>query len=171
MNTETASNHLFRHRFTNVEDYLHHRSPYLLVNEILEFGDNHISTNHRVDESAFWIKGHFPGAPIMPGAMMQELSTQTAGILIAGNYNPMETYDTHDPFYNEYALGVLVKVKHARYRGFARPGSLLTARVTLEERINHVFDFSCKIHSNGILVMQNQFQLANIKSETLQGKS
>lgn len=107
----------------------------------------------------------------MPGAMMQELSTQSAGVLIAGNFNPMETYDTHDPLFNEYALGVLVKVKHAKFKGFARPGSCLTARVTLEEIVGNVFDFACKIHCDGEVVMQNRFQLANIKSKTLQGKA
>ena len=122
------------------------------------------------EDSAF-IQGHFPGAHIMPGAMMQELSTQSAGILIAANFNPMEAYNTHDPFFNEYALGVLVKIKQARYRGFARPGDVLDVEVNLDETIGDMFDFSCTIRSDNKTVMLNRFQLANIKSSTLQGKS
>ena len=161
---------IFQQRFDNVEDYLHHRSPYLLVHEIVEIQDRQIHTRHIVAEDSFFIQGHFPGAPIMPGAMMQELSTQSAGVLIAANFNPMEKYDTHDPFFNEWALGVLVKVKHARYRGFVRPGDVLDATVTIEEQVGDVFDFACKIRCNETVIMQNQFQLMNIKSSALQGQ-
>jgi 3-hydroxyacyl-[acyl-carrier-protein] dehydratase len=161
---------LFRHRFDSVDDYLHHRPPYLLVHEITDIQDRSIRTRHVVDEDAFFIKGHFPGAPIMPGAMMQELSTQSAGVLIAANFNPMKNYNTHDPFFNEYALGVLVKVKQARYRGFVRPGDRLDVLVNVVEQIGEVFDFACTIRCDETVVMQNHFQLVNIKSETLQGK-
>ena len=161
----------FRHRFDNIEDYLHHRAPYLLVQEIVELEEHHIRTRHTVSADAFFIEGHFPGAPIMPGAMMQELSTQSAGILIAANHNPMEKYDTHDPFFNEYALGVLVKIKHARYRGFGRPGDVLEAVVKIEEQLANVFDFSCEISCGDKKIMRNQFQLSNILSSTLQGKA
>jgi 3-hydroxyacyl-[acyl-carrier-protein] dehydratase len=43
----------------------------------------------------FFLTGHFPGTPIFPSAMMQEMSTQTAGVLIAAKYNPMPQYDTN----------------------------------------------------------------------------
>ncbi len=164
------SDTVFRHRFDSIEDYLHHRPPYLLVHEIVEIQDRQISTRHTVSENADFIKGHFPGAQIMPGAMMQELSTQSAGILIAANFNPMKTYDTHDPFFNEYALGVLIKVKHARYRGFARPGDVLNVAVSIDEQVGGVFDFACTITSGESKIMQNRFQLSNIKSALLQGK-
>ena len=73
---------IFQHRFDNIEDYIHHRAPYLLVNEIVQIDEKQIHTRHTVSEESFFAKGHFPGAPIMPGAMMQELSTQSAGVLI-----------------------------------------------------------------------------------------
>ena len=161
----------FQHRFDKVEDYLHHRDPYLLVHEIVEIQDQQIHARHKVSEEAHFIKGHFPGAPIMPGAMMQELSTQSAGVLIAANFNPMETYNTHDPFFNEYALGVLVRVKQAKYRGFVRPGDVLDVHVSVDEQLGDVFDFACTIRCGEKKVMQNRFQLMNIKSAVLQGKS
>ena len=161
---------IFQHRFDNVEDYIHHRAPYLLVNEIVQIQNRAIQTRHSVSEESFFVKGHFPGAPIMPGAMMQELSTQSAGILIAANFNPMENYDTHDPFFNEYALGVLVKIKQARYRGFARPGDVLDVEVNINEQLGDVFDCSCAIRNADSTIMKNSFQLMNIKSATLQGK-
>ncbi len=160
----------FQHRFESIEDYLHHRAPYLLVDEVVQFEAEKIVTRHTVGDDSYFIKGHFPGAPIMPGAMMQEFSTQSAGVLIAGNFNPMQDFDTHDPFHNEYALGVLVRIKRAKYTGFARPGDVLEATVVLESHVGDLFDFSCLICSGDRKIMQNRFQLMNIESKTLQGK-
>ena len=72
----------YQHRFETVHEYLHHRSPYLLVEEIHSITERQIITSKRVSANEPWIKGHFPGAPIFPGAMMQELVTQSAGILM-----------------------------------------------------------------------------------------
>ncbi|MEL7337898.1 MAG: hypothetical protein AAFN70_17010, partial [Planctomycetota bacterium] len=156
--------------FDNVEDYLHHRPPYLLVQQIIEIKDHAIHAQTRLTGEEYFFTGHFPGAPILPGAMMQEMTTQTAGILIAARHNPMPKFDTHDPFFNEYALGVLVKVTSAKYRGFARPGDCLNIRVTLNEIISSVFDFSAEITVGDRRIVRNAFQLTNIKSDVLQGK-
>ncbi|TWU48616.1 3-hydroxyacyl-[acyl-carrier-protein] dehydratase FabZ [Rubripirellula tenax] len=160
-----------QHQFDRVEDYLHHRSPYLLVKAIESIAPTEIVTRASVDADAFFITGHFPGAPILPGAMMQEMTTQSAGILIAAKYNPMQDYNTHDPFFNEYALGVLVKIKNARYRGFARPGDDLKITITLKEVIGDTFDFAGSIEVLGKVVLRNAFQLTNIPSKVLQGQA
>ena len=159
----------YQHTFDRVEDYLHHRPPYLLVEKIESISPQQVVTKKAISGREYFIQGHFPGAPIFPGAMMQELTTQTAGILIAAHYNPMRNYKTEDPFFNDYALGVLVKVKRARYKGFARPGDLLTVTVVLNDHLNEVFDFSATISVNGKSIMRNGFQLMNIKSQVLQG--
>jgi 3-hydroxyacyl-[acyl-carrier-protein] dehydratase len=160
---------LYQHNFDRVEDYLHHRAPYLLVKDVVSISGQEVITKAKITGDEFFIEGHFPGAPILPGAMMQEMTTQSAGILIAAKYNPMERYDTHDPFFNEYALGVLVKVKQARYRGFARPGDEIQITVRLNERVNQMFDFNATVSVGQQTIMRNSFQLTNIPSATLQG--
>ncbi len=111
----------YQHEFDRIEDYLHHRPPYLLVQRIDSIGEVEVVTRMTVSGDEFFLQGHFPGAPILPGAMMQELTTQSAGILIAAKYNPLRAYHTSDPFFNEYALGVLVKVTHAALQGLCPP--------------------------------------------------
>ncbi len=159
----------YQHRFGNVEDYLHHRPPYLLVDRIVSIELKTIVTETTIGGDEFFMAGHFPGAAVLPGAMMQEMTTQSAGILIAANYNPMARYNTHDPLFNEYALGVLVKVKRARFRGFVRPGDTVCIDVVLADQLSEAFDFDGQIRLNGKIVMQNSFQLVNIRSSELQG--
>lgn len=160
---------IFKHRFDHVEDYLHHRHPYLMVRSIDTITDGSVETSMQVTGEEFFMKGHFPGASIVPGAMLQEMTTQSAGILIAAEFNPMEEFDTHDPFFNEYALGVLMRVRGSRFRGFARPGDTLHAHIELADRLADVFEFKGRITLDGKTIMSNSFQLANILSKTLQG--
>ena len=157
----------YRHRFEHVENYLHHRPPYLLVDKIQAIDEREIVTAKLVTEEDVFIAGHFPGAPIFPGAMMQEFITQSAGILIAANFNPMESYDTSDPSHNEYALGVLMKVNSARYRSFARPGDRLEANIRLNEIIENLFDFTGRITVREAEIMRIDFRLSNIRSALL----
>lgn len=161
---------VYQHQFDNVEDYLHHRPPYLMVSAIDSINDRSIQTTKTVSGDEYFLGGHFPGAPIVPGAMLQEMVTQSAGILLAAKFNPMLEFNTHDPFFNKYALGVLIRVKGARYRGFARPGDALNIHVELVERVSDVFDFKGRVELNGKAIMKNDFQLANILSSTLQGE-
>lgn len=158
---------LHQYQFEKVTDYLHHRDPYLMVDRIVSIGDRSVETAKLVSGDEFFIPGHFPGAAIFPGAMMQELTTQSAGVLIAAKFNPNSEYDTHDPHFNEYALGVLVKVNSARYKSFARPGDELLVSVALNEVVSGVFDFSASIKVAGKTIMRNTFQLTNIKSSLL----
>ncbi len=160
---------VYQHDFARVEDYLHHRAPYLMVDAIESIEDRAIRTIKIVTGTEYFLSGHFPGSPIVPGAMLQEMTTQSAGILLAARFNPMEQFDTHDPFFNEYALGVLVRVKGARFRGFARPGATLQIFVELVDQLGEIFEFSGQIKLNGKTIMSNSFQLANILSKTLQG--
>lgn len=160
----------YQHRFDSPEGYLHHRPPYLLIEQVVSITTDEVVTEKRLSGEEFFMAGHFPGAPILPGAMMQEMTTQSGGVLIAAEYNPMQDYNTSDPDHNEYALGVLVKVGKSRFRGFARVGQLIEARVTLRETIESLFDFTATVTADGKPIMQNQFQLTNILSSALTGR-
>jgi 3-hydroxyacyl-[acyl-carrier-protein] dehydratase len=159
----------FQYNFAEPADYLHHRPPYLMVDRIIAIEPLSIVTESTVSLDTFYGQGHFPGSPVLPGAMMQEMTTQSAGILIAARYNPMSQYNTDDPLFNEYALGVLVKVDYARFKGFARPSDVLKIEVQLDQRLGNAFDFSGKVSLEDSTILRNRFRLANIPSAVLQG--
>lgn len=159
----------FQHDFHDIKDYLHHRPPYLLIDTIVEITELTITTAATVGRDDFYTKAHFPGAPILPGAMMQEMTTQSAGVLIAARHNPMSEFDTHDPFANEFALGVLVKIRSARFKSFARPGDRLRIEVVIEDKLEPAFDFRATIYRDQQKLMENRFQLMNVPSRQLMG--
>jgi 3-hydroxyacyl-[acyl-carrier-protein] dehydratase len=67
-----------------IEHWIPHREPFLLVDEIVEFeaGRRAVSITRMKGDEAFF-DGHFPGRPLMPGALILENMAQTANFLVA----------------------------------------------------------------------------------------
>jgi len=142
---------------------LHHRDPYLLIDEVISIDESHITCKKRLTGDEYFFRGHFPGAPILPGAMMQEMTTQSAGVLITKFYSPVDNYDSNKT--KGHALGVLKKINYAKYKGFAKPGDILRIEVILNERIENLFSFKASIFSGDKVIMSNSFLLTNIEDK------
>lgn len=149
----------------NILKRLHHRSPYLLIDQVIEHSNLKLHAVKTPLANDYYILGHFPGAPIVPGAMMQEMTTQAAGLLIAEHYSPIKDYDSEKTL--GHALGVLRSVHLAKYKSFARPNDVLHIKVELLQQIQNSFRFKGFIEVNGDKVMHNEFTLVNISDETL----
>lgn len=146
---------------------LHHRAPYLLIDEVVEHSNKKIHVIKTPLMSDYYLQGHFPGAPVVPGAMMQEMTTQAAGLLIAEYYSPVPDYDSEKSL--GHALGVLRSVHHAKYKSFARPQDTLHIKVELIQQISHSFRFKAQIEIEGNKIMLNEFTLVNVSGEKLKG--
>lgn len=151
----------------NIQKRLHHRPPYLLITEVLAHSPTVLTALALPDGSEFYLKGHFPGTPVVPGAMMQEMTSQAAGLLITEHHSPVPDYDSETT--KGWALGVMRAVHMAKYKHFARPGDRLEVRVELVDRIEAVFRFKGKITVGGATIMQNEFSLVNIEESKLRG--
>ncbi len=149
----------------NIEKTLHHRAPYLLIQQVLQHSKDDLKARSSFSGEEFFLKGHFPGMPVVPGAMMQEMTTQAAGLLLTTYYSPVPDYDSHKT--QGWALGVLRAVHGARYKNFARPGDELEISVELTDRIEQSFRFRGKIACGGKTIMTNEFTLVNISDESL----
>ena len=151
-----------------IQNLLHHRPPYLMVSKVHALNEFSIEVekNHRGDEAH--IKGHFPGAPVVPGAMLQEVCTQAAGILITKFYSPMENY--HSEKTKGHALGVLKKVDKAKYMKITKPNKPILAKVKLTDNLGDLFKFSAQVIQDDQIVAKLAFQLVNIKEEVLHGE-
>ncbi len=152
----------------NIKKRLHHRPPYLLIDKIIDVSKETIHAQIIPRQEDFYLQGHFPGTPIVPGAMMQEMTTQAAGLLITEFYSPVEDYDSEST--KGHALGVLRAIHYAKYKKFARPDDVLDIKVTLLLRIEKSFRFKAVIEIDGEKIMSNEFTLINISEDALNGK-
>ena len=146
---------------------LHHRPPYLLIDTVEAHDPSRIHARALPSLKDFYLQGHFPGAPVVPGAIMQEMTTQAAGLLISEHFSPVANYDSERT--KGWALGVLRAVHFAKYKKFARPGEVLNIHVELSQHFEASFRFKARIEVGGEKIMANEFTLINISEDKLKG--
>ncbi len=58
-----------------------HRYPFLMVDRVVEVGDDELTAIKNVTIIEPFFQGHFPGYPVMPGVLQVEAMAQAAGVL------------------------------------------------------------------------------------------
>jgi len=98
-----------------IQKYLPHRYPFLLVDTILEIErEKRIVGIKNVTINEWYFQGHFPGKPIMPGVLIIEALAQLGGFLLL-----LEIPD------RDKKLLYFVAVDGARFRRPVVPGDQL----------------------------------------------
>ncbi len=91
-----------------IKKLLPHREPMLLVDELINIVPLKSATAIiNVKKTSFYVQGHFPGQPVMPGVLIVEAFGQAAAALTAHGIDP-KTY--------ENKLVYLMSVDKARFR-------------------------------------------------------
>ena len=91
-----------------IESLLPHREPMLLIDKLINIVHLKSATAIvNVKKDSFFVQGHFPGQPVMPGVFIVEAFGQAAAALTAYGIDPKEY---------ENKLVYLMSVDKARFR-------------------------------------------------------
>lgn len=102
-----------------IRELLPHRYPFLLVDKVIEKGDNYIVGLKNVSGNEPFFQGHFPQEPVMPGVLQVEAMAQTGGLLVLSTLDEPEKYSTY-----------FMKIDNVKFRNKVVPGDTLIFHVS-----------------------------------------
>jgi len=105
-----------------------HRPPFLFVDRIIEVSGTKIKTVKEVKPDDPVFEGHYPGYPIMPGALICESIFQSGAILLSKLLGGMSG-----------GVPVLTRINNAKFKSIVRPGSVLDIEAELVEKVSNAY--------------------------------
>lgn len=106
---------------------LPHRDNMLLLDDV-ERKDGIAVGHYTVRGDEFFLKGHFPDHPIVPGVILCEILAQSACVLMQDTMS-------------EGALPVYTGLNHVKFRSPVKPGDTVETRCCIK-RAKHPFYFA-----------------------------
>lgn len=137
-----------------IEQAIPHRAPYLFVDRVLERTEDVVTGEWDIRADLPALRGHYPGNPVLPGALISEFTFQCAAILFSTL--GASAIVTH-------SIPVLTKIEDARFRKMVGPGETLRARVETIERLGPARFMKASVTSNGETVARLRFTVALIE--------
>ncbi len=107
-----------------IKGLLPHRFPMLLVDKVIEVGEDYVIGLKNVTGNEDFFNGHFPEEPVMPGVLIVEALGQTGGILVLKDIEDPKNYSTY-----------FMKFGEVKFRNKVVPGDTLIMKLELTEPI------------------------------------
>lgn len=136
---------------------LPHRPPFLLVDKIMELGENYVVGLKNVTMNEPFFVGHFPGAPVMPGVLIVEAMAQTGGILALSTVPDPENY-----------LTFFMKINNVKFKQQVNPGDTLIFKLELISPIRRgIVHMQGNAYANDKLVTEAELMAQMVKTKNL----
>jgi 3-hydroxyacyl-[acyl-carrier-protein] dehydratase len=104
-----------------IEAILPHREPFLLIDEVLELEPGErVVARKTVRPDEWYLAGHFPGRPIMPGVLIVEAMAQTGAVAVLTQEE------------NKGRLALFAGIDDVRFKRIVEPGDELVFECRIE---------------------------------------
>ena len=132
-----------------IESLLPHRKPMLLIDKLTNIVHLKSATAIvNVRKESFFVQGHFPGQPVMPGVFIVEAFGQAAAALTAYGVDPKEY---------ENKLVYLMSVEKARFRSPVLPDCELHLDIEALRSHGRVWKYKGVAKVNGKTMADSQW--------------
>jgi 3-hydroxyacyl-[acyl-carrier-protein] dehydratase len=96
-----------------------------------------------------FLRGHFPGDPLMPGVLLVEAGAQLAGVVAQS-----------DPVAGPLPGLKLTALRAVKILGAARPGEVLHIEASVSGRLGNLIQAQAKVTVGGVLYLSAEITLA-----------
>jgi 3-hydroxyacyl-[acyl-carrier-protein] dehydratase len=132
-----------------IVEILPHREPFLLLDEVLELEPgSHVVARKTVREDEWYLAGHFPGRPVMPGVLIVEAMAQAGAVAVLSEEE------------NRGRLALFAGIDDVRFKRIVEPGDELELRCELERVRGPIGKGKATAHVGGQLAARGTLTFA-----------
>ncbi len=140
-----------------VRKILPHRYPFLFIDKVVEFVDNHsLVAIKNVTANEPFFAGHFPNRPVMPGVLVIEAMAQAGAILAKASSEGVPS---------GYTL-FLVGVEEMKFKRQVVPGDTLRIEMEHTKRRRPLWFIKGVVTIDGKVVASGVISAAEVKEST-----
>lgn len=144
------------YNITDIEKMLPHRFPFLMVDKIMEIGEESIVGVKNITMNEPIFTGHFPGNPVFPGVLMIEAMAQVGGIFALSKVDEPHLYSTY-----------FMKIDNVKFKQKVIPGDTIVFELQLISPIRRgLVNMSGIGYVNGMPVVEAEMLAQVIKDKT-----
>ncbi len=131
-----------------IKTILPHREPMLLLDEAYLNEDGTATGYYTVKGDEFFLQGHFPGKPVVPGVIQCEIMAQSACILFA------------DRMREKDILPLYTGLDKVRFRGMVLPGDKIRIDTRILRQSHPMYLLHGELTVDGKKCMSGDFSFA-----------
>lgn len=134
-----------------IKKILPHREPMLLVDEVTTDENGGSRGRYTVRGDEFFLQGHFPGSPVVPGVILCEIIAQCACLLLGEGDSGVTPYFTG--------------LSDVKFRRMVKPGDTIEVSCNLKRRIRNIIMAAGVAKVDNQVACEAEFSFALVKSE------
>ena len=130
-----------------IKSAIPHRGPMLLVDEVVSKEETNIVCRKTFHGDEFFLQGHFPDRPVVPGVILCESAMQSGAIMLAGDV-PREP---------QAGIPVATRLNNVKFRKMVLPGDTVELHVELVEQVGNAYFMKARVVRDDVMVMRCEF--------------
>ena len=131
-----------------IKNLIPHREPMLLIDEVAMTGETTAQGSYTITGEEWFLKGHFPGNPVVPGVILCEMMAQACCILLSEIINGRTPY--------------LTGINNVKIKNKVQPGETLVIKCSLTKSKAPFYFANSSGYVNGKLCISGDFSFALI---------